>query len=112
MQEHQTELKRCSAQRDQRLAESVELLASVEDDGDKTVNSQPQKITRKPITLAAGTPMSHEKDMSSFFAPHSSLKKTPVYSEPPNKKTIYLMISCPLTSKFLVPRILGGLEID
>ena len=81
-QDHQTELKQWSARRDLRLAESVELLVSLDDDTDKTVHAKTQKITCKPSSVA-GSIKSNEKEMSPFFAPRTSLNKTPVFSEPP-----------------------------
>ena len=100
-QDHQTELKQWSARRDQHLAESVELLATLDNDADKTAYAKTQKITRKP-SLDAGSPKSDEKEMSSFFASRSSLKKTPVYSEPHERRLFFLRISCLLATKCLV----------
>ena len=100
MQEHQSKVKQWSAQCDHCLAESVEVLASLEDSGEKTVHAQTQKIARKP-TSVAGIPNSEEMESASFSLPHSSSKQALLYSEPPEKIN-YLMNSRPLTSKDLV----------
>jgi hypothetical protein len=66
------------------FAESVEVLASLEDEGERAVCPQTQKIASKP-TLVAGFPKSNEKETPSFSVPRSSLKKAPVCSEPSEK---------------------------
>ena len=70
-EDHQTKLsKQWSARCDQRLAEPVELLVSLDDDVDKTVHDKTQKITPKPISVAR-SPKSDEKELSPFFASRS-----------------------------------------
>ena len=64
---HQTKLsKQWRARCDQRLAEPVELLASLDDDVDKTVHDKTQKITPKPISVAR-SPKSDEKEFIKVF---------------------------------------------
>lgn len=83
-EDHRIKFKQWSSRRDQRLAESVELLASLDDDSDKMVFAKTQRSTPKSLVMAESS-KSDEKEMAPFFAPRSSLKKAPAFSEPPEK---------------------------
>ena len=84
-EDHRIKAKEWSSRRDQRLAESVELLSStLDDDADETALTKSQRSAPKP-RLVAESAKSDGKEMAPFFAPRSSLKKAPVFSEPPEK---------------------------
>jgi viroplasmin and RNaseH domain-containing protein len=82
--EYRAELKQVVAQRDKRLAESVAFLASLEDEEENTGPTRTQKIDRKPTSVISLS-KSEGKERTSSSGPRSSLKKAPVYSEPPEK---------------------------
>ena len=68
-------------EREQRLTESVELLASLEGNGDTTGPPPDPEDCPQAYFGFRNSPKSDEKEMPSFFAPRSSLKKAPIYSE-------------------------------